>query len=145
MTITDRPWTALPVPYAVDFADRIPKERYYDADFFELEKKLFWPRVWQMACRLEEIPNPGDYAEYEILDQSIVVVRGEDMQVRAYYNACKHRGVKLIQGHGSTSTGFTCSFHGWCYGLDGANTFVFRPNLFAEHNLGDLDLTPVRC
>ena len=84
MTITERPWAALPVPYAVEYPDRIPKERYFDREFFELERKRFWPRVWQMACRLEEIPNPGDYAEYQILDQSILVVRGEDMWDRAY-------------------------------------------------------------
>lgn len=147
MTITEPKWAALPVPFAVEDPDRIPKERYYDPEFFELEKKMFWPRVWQMACRLEEIPNPGDYAEYQILDQSIVVVRGEDMQVGAYYNVCRHRGVKLVKGHGSSLSGFTCPFHGWCYGLDGSNTFVYRPNLYAEHNRvpGELDLVPVRC
>ena len=56
-------------------ADRIPKQRYYDPDFYALEAELFWPRVWQMACRLEEIPKPGDFVEYEILDESIIVVR----------------------------------------------------------------------
>lgn len=147
MTITERPWTALPVPYAVVEPDMIPKERYYDPEFFELEKKKFWPRVWQMACRLEEIPNPGDYAEYEIFDQSIIVVRREDMEVRAYYNACRHRGVKLIKGHGNCRSGFTCSFHGWCYGLDGKNTFVYQPALFTDDRLDpeDISLTPVRC
>ena len=68
-------WTPLPVPWAVQAADRIPKQRYYDPEFYALENELFWPRVWQMACRLEEIPNPGDFVEYEILDQSIIVVR----------------------------------------------------------------------
>ena len=68
-------WTPLPVPWAVQTPDRIPKQRYYDPDFYALETELFWPRVWQMACRLEEIPKPGDYVEYEILDQSIIVVR----------------------------------------------------------------------
>lgn len=145
MTSTERHWTPLDVPYAVESPDRIPKERYYDPEFFELEKKHFWPRVWQMACRLEEIPNPGDYAEYEILGQSVIVVRGDDMGVRAFDNACRHRGVKLARGHGNTSTGFTCSFHGWCYALDGQNTFVYRPDMYAEHNRGELGLTPVRC
>ena len=68
-------WTPLPVPWAVQSVDRIPKQRYYDPEFYALEAELFWPRVWQMACRLEEIPKPGDFVEYEILDQSIIVVR----------------------------------------------------------------------
>ncbi len=68
-------WSALPVPYAIEVPDRVRKERYYDPEFFAMEAELLWPRVWQMACRLEEIPEPGDFAEYEILDQSVIVVR----------------------------------------------------------------------
>lgn len=87
-----------------------------------MEAELFWPRVWQVACRLDEIPDVGDYAEYVILDQSIIVVRTSDTDVKAYYNACRHRGVKLVEGHGNCRSGFICSFHGWCFGLDGAST-----------------------
>src|SRR5581483_7789136 len=135
------------VPYAVDVPDRIAKQRYYDADFYALEGERLWPRVWQMACRLEEIPEPRDYVEYEILDQSIVVVRTDDMGVRAFQNSCRHRGVKIVEGRGTCRSGFVCPFHGWCYGADGANTFVPRARTFAEHNLaaGDIDLVPVRC
>ena len=100
-----------------------------------------------MACRLEEIPQPHDFVEYEILDQSIIVVRTDDMDVRAFQNACRHRGVKVVEGRGTCESGFTCPFHGWCYGLDGKNTFVPRATTFAEHNLqpDDIDLRPVRC
>jgi phenylpropionate dioxygenase-like ring-hydroxylating dioxygenase large terminal subunit len=140
------------VLYGVEYADRIPKERYYDREFFELEAEQLWPRVWQMACRLEEIPNPDDFAEYQILDQSIVVVRTEDpdtgeLGVTAFQNACRHRGVRVVTGHGTCEGGFTCPFHGWCYSPDGTNTGVPRRRTFSEHNLepGDIDLTPVRC
>src|SRR5579883_2253396 len=85
------------IPWAVTRPDRIPKQRYYDAEFFAMEAELFWPRVWQMACRLEEIPNPGDFAEYEILDQSVIVVRAAADEVRAYSNSCRHRAVKLVE------------------------------------------------
>jgi phenylpropionate dioxygenase-like ring-hydroxylating dioxygenase large terminal subunit len=147
MAIVDRKWSALPVPFAIEVPDRVPKERYYDPSFYQLEAELLWSRVWQMACRLEEIPEAGDFVEYEILDQSVVVVRAQDMSVRAYQNACRHRGVKLVEGRGTLGTGFTCPFHGWCYGLDGANTFVSQSQMFSEHNLdgGDINLTPVRC
>lgn len=140
-------WAALPVPFAIEVPDRIPKERYYDRTFYDMEAELLWPRVWQMACRLEEIPRAGDFVEYEILDQSVAVVRDEDMGVRAYQNACRHRGVKVVEGSGTLASGFTCPFHGWCYGLDGANTFVSQSKSFSEHNLrpGDIDLVPVRC
>ena len=135
--------------YAMEYPDRVPKERYFDRDFYALEAERLWPRVWQMACRLEEIPNPGDAVEYQILDQSVVVARTGDGagDVRAFQNACRHRGVKLVDGRATCESGFTCPFHGWCYGLDGANTFIPRPKTFGEHNLesGDIDLTPVRC
>jgi phenylpropionate dioxygenase-like ring-hydroxylating dioxygenase large terminal subunit len=147
VAIVDHKWSALPVPHAIQLRDRVPKERYFDAEFYQLEVELLWPRVWQMACRLEEIPEAGDFAEYESLDQSIVVLRTEDLGVRAFQNACRHRGVKVVQGWGRCETGFTCPFHGWCYGSDGRNTFVPRAQTFSEHNLqpGDIDLTPVRC
>lgn len=147
MNEADARWASLPVPWAVERPDRIPKQRYYDPEFFAMEAELFWPRVWQMACRLEEIPRPGDVVEYEILDQSIIVVRGDDLGVRAYHNACRHRAVKLVEGTTSCPSGFVCSFHGWCFGLDGANTFVEQPEMFAADNVlpADLALVPVRC
>ena len=135
------------VPYAMELPDRVPKERYFDQDFYALERERLWPRVWQMACRLEEIPAVGDAVEYEILDQSVIVVRAADGQVRAFQNACRHRGVKLVDGRATCDSGFVCPFHGWSYGLDGANTFLPRPSTFAEHNRrpDDIDLRAVRC
>jgi Rieske 2Fe-2S family protein len=143
---TEANWLPLPVPWAVDAPDRIPKQRYYDPDFYAMEAELFWPRVWQMACRLEEIPKAGDFVEYEILDQSIIVVRVDSDTVRAYHNACRHRGVKLIEGNGNRRT-FVCPFHGWCWGIDGRNTFVLRPEAFDEHNMSpeELQLVSVKC
>src|SRR6476646_10260841 len=98
-TVEKRP--VLPVPFAMQLPDRVPKERYFDADFYAMEAELLWPRVWQMACRLEEIPRPGDFVEYEILDQSVVVVRTDDTTVHAFQNACRHRGVKVVVGRGT--------------------------------------------
>jgi phenylpropionate dioxygenase-like ring-hydroxylating dioxygenase large terminal subunit len=152
MAIVEQKRPAQTVPHAIEIPDRIPKERYYDPEFFELEAERLWPRVWQMACRLEEIPEPFDFAEYQILDQSIVVVRTEDpdtheLGVTAFQNTCRHRGMRVVQGHGTCQSGFTCPFHGWCYGPNGENTGVPRRRTFSEHNLEahDLDLTAVRC
>ena len=147
MAILDQQRSALPVPYAMEFRDRVRKERYFDADFYQLEVERLWPRVWQMACRLEEIPAPYDFVEYEFLDQSIIVLRTDDQGVRAFQNTCRHRGTRVVQGRGTCASGFTCPFHGWCYGLDGRNTHVPRAKTFSEHNLSpdDINLIPVRC
>ena len=85
MATVDQRRSALPVPYAIDVPDRVRKERYFDADFYQLEVEMLWPRVWQMACRLEEIPQPRDFVEYEFLDQSVVVLRTDDMQIEAIH------------------------------------------------------------
>ncbi|MGD0880176.1 MAG: aromatic ring-hydroxylating dioxygenase subunit alpha [Acidimicrobiales bacterium] len=144
--MTDQRRSTVPVPFAVELPDRIPKERYYDPGFFQQEVDLLWSRTWQMACRLEEIPQPDDFTEYQILDQSILVIRTED-GARALQNVCRHRGVRVAEGRGTCDNGFVCPFHGWCYAPDGTNTFVSKARTFAEHNLqpGDIDLTPVRC
>lgn len=137
----------MPVPFAMELPDRVPKERYYDPEFFALEVEQLWSRTWQMACRLEEIPGPGDYTTYEILGRSVIVVRGDDGGVRAFENTCRHRGVELVQGPGTCEDHFTCPFHGWCYGRDGANTRIPMRKSFGAGNLraGDIDLVPVRC
>ncbi|MBV9410260.1 MAG: Rieske (2Fe-2S) protein, partial [Acidimicrobiia bacterium] len=106
-------------------ADLIPKERYISREFVDLEMQRLWPRVWQIACREEEIPQPGDFVEYVIGDQSIIVVRRADGAIGAYYNACLHRGNKLGTGAGSfPEERIKCSYHGWCYDLAGCVTSV---------------------
>ena len=123
------------VPFVVTQPDRIPKQRYYDKEFYALECERFWPRVWQMACRLEEIPKRGDYVVYDILDQSIIVMRLDERTIKAYYNACRHRGVQLLKDRGSRPTGVRCPFHGWSWNINGECTFVFTPEVFDERTI----------
>ena len=124
--------------------DFIPKEDYLSRDFAALEAEHLWPKVWQIACRLEEIPNKGDYVTYDILDESIVVVRGNDDTVNAFYNACPHRGNTLTEGCGSARQ-FVCSFHGWRFGLDGRNIAVIDRHDWAGCLADeDIGLSPVK-
>ncbi len=132
-------------PYLVTDPERIPTQRYYDQQFYELECERVWPHVWQMACRLEQIPNVGDWVEYRILNRSVIVVRTKD-GVKAFHNACRHRGVELASGHGNCKTaGFICPFHGWRWNMDGENTFVYGKHLFSEHQLNKSDLALRGC
>ena len=127
--------------------EQIPVQRYYDEEFYKLECERLWPRVWQMACRLEEIPEVGCWVEYKILDKSVIVVRTKS-GVKAFHNVCRHRGVKLaIGGRGECEAqGFTCPFHGWRWNIDGKNTFVLTPQIFSEESLqaAEIDLKPCR-
>lgn len=109
----------------------IPKHRYIDAEFLQLEYDRIFARTWQMACRLEEIPEAGDDLEYEIGDQSILVVNRGEGVLKAYFNACPHRGMALARGRGNKKE-LRCSFHGWCFDLDGRSTYVHEEQDFGE-------------
>jgi phenylpropionate dioxygenase-like ring-hydroxylating dioxygenase large terminal subunit len=120
-------------------------DRYISCDYAAKEKRLLWPRVWQIACREEEIPTPGSYVTYEIADESIVVIRTRDNRVAAFHNVCPHRGRRLVQGCGNAGL-FRCRYHGWTYNIDdGRNTHVQDRDDWAG-GLDDErpDLRPVR-
>ncbi|OJZ68993.1 (2Fe-2S)-binding protein [Mycobacterium paraffinicum] len=103
----------------------VPKGRYIDPEFLHLELEHLFTQVWQPACREEEIPDPGNFCEYTIGRQSIMVVRQNDGTIKAFYNACTHRGMKVVRGRGCADDGvLRCGFHGWRYTLDGRSQFV---------------------
>jgi len=101
-------------------ADYIPASDYVSPQFARREEERLWPRVWQMACREEEIPKVGDYYTYDIVDDSIIVVRTAPDEIKAYHNVCMHRGRRLTKGCGHTVK-LHCKFHGWQWNLDGKN------------------------
>lgn len=98
-------------------------EPYVSADYARREADALWARVWQMACRVEELPKVGDFVTYDILDQSIIVVRSAPDRIRAFYNVCMHRGRRLTEGCGQAKL-FHCKFHGWQWDLDGGSIRV---------------------
>ena len=135
------------VPFKVSDPEKIPAQRYYDPEFYRLECERLWPRVWQMACRLEQIENVGDWVEYANLGSSVIVTR-TTAGVRAYHNACRHRGVQLVPSgaHGNCKTqGFICPFHGWRWNGEGKNTFVYGRHLFNDDLLGEAELRLREC
>jgi nitrite reductase/ring-hydroxylating ferredoxin subunit len=102
----------------------IPVERYFSKDHFEKEVKHVWMKVWQWACREEDIPNVGDYHIYEVVGKSLIVVRTPDMSIKAFYNSCLHRGRKLVTLNGCRNE-FRCPYHGIAWNNDG--TFKDNP------------------
>src|SRR5215813_6998746 len=98
-------------------------ESYISKKYAEEESRHLWGKVWQHACRVEEIPRVGDFVTYEILNDSIIVVRAADDTIRAYHNVCMHRGRRLLSGCGHIQQ-LVCRFHGWRWNLHGENTHV---------------------
>jgi phenylpropionate dioxygenase-like ring-hydroxylating dioxygenase large terminal subunit len=119
-----------PLISEIDFAPfvmRVPTDRYHSAEYHERERKRLWMRVWQVAGRADEIPEPGDWMEYRLFTQSYVLVRGRDGVVRGFVNSCRHRGNALCEGRGRSAR-FTCPYHNWSYGLDGKLLAVAKPD-----------------
>jgi nitrite reductase/ring-hydroxylating ferredoxin subunit len=104
----------------------IPVEAYTSQAYARAENEQLWGKAWQAACRVEELGNVGDYVTYDILDESIVVVRTANDQLRAFYNVCMHRGRRLTEGSGHTNQ-FFCRFHGWHWNIEGECTRVLDP------------------
>ena len=103
----------------------ISKDRYTEASFAKLEFERLWTRTWQFACREEHIPEVGDYYVYDLGPYSFIVTRVSKNEIRAYYNACLHRGTKLrASGTIGRASEFRCPFHGWSWNVDGSNKDV---------------------
>ena len=108
-------------------------EAFTSRDYAKAEADRLWARVWQMAGRVEEIPEVGSYLTYEIGDDSILVVRTASDKLKAYHNVCPHRGRRLVSTPPGanracgTKKRFVCGFHGWAFDLEGKNAHVLDP------------------
>ena len=99
---------------------RVPAHVYYSQEWHDLEVEKLWSRVWQFACLVDDIPNPGDYHVYDIAHLSFLIVRTADGGIKALRNACLHRGRKLRTCEGKGAKNLRCAFHGWNWNLDGS-------------------------
>jgi phenylpropionate dioxygenase-like ring-hydroxylating dioxygenase large terminal subunit len=94
-------------------------DRYLSREFHEQEVEHVWKRTWQMVCRETEIAQPGDCQLYEITRYSIMVARTEAGELKAFHNACLHRGRALVDASGQREN-FRCPYHGFTWNLDGS-------------------------
>ncbi|MYM62408.1 SRPBCC family protein [Pseudomaricurvus sp. HS19] len=113
-----------------------PAEAYISKDYAEAEGDKLWSRVWQIAGRVEEIPDVGSYITYDIGTDSILIVRSTDESIKAYHNVCPHRGRKLVstpaganqavgkKDQAGEHPGFFCNYHGWTFNLEGQATYI---------------------
>lgn len=122
----------------------VPRERYISPRFAELEIERMWSRVWQYACREEEIAEPGDCAVYDGPGASILVVRGDDMEIRAFYNSCPHRGMRMCFTNTSVPR-FTCPFHSMQWSLEGRLQHIPSEWDFLQVDRNRFNMKPVRA
>ena len=107
-----------------------PVDAFISRDYAEAEKERLWPKIWQHAARVEEIPEIGNFVTYEIGDDSILIVRTAADSIKAYHNVCPHRGRRLVDTPCGANNAcgrkmrFVCGFHGWTFDLEGNNVYV---------------------
>ena len=122
----------------------LPGWTYTSEAFFELEKTELILKNWQLVCHISNIPKAGDYFTFEIFNERVFVIRGEDNNVRAFHNFCSHRGTKLIDETSGTCKGkITCPYHAWGYDFNGNLIKVPYENQFIDFNKNDHKLKSV--
>jgi phenylpropionate dioxygenase-like ring-hydroxylating dioxygenase large terminal subunit len=97
----------------------IPAHIYNDEEIFRLERDRLFSRAWLFVGHESEVPQPGDYVVRRVLQDSFIITRGEDGQVRALFNMCLHRGMQVCRAEMGNASHFRCPYHGWSYRNDG--------------------------
>ena len=121
----------------------VPFNRYVEENFVDLEIEHVWNKFWQVACRVEDIPRIGDRINYDIIDNSYLIIRTGQNAFRAFHNACRHRGRKLCETK-QNGQNIRCAFHGWTYGSDGKLDWVPYEQDFPQLDRKHLSLVPVQ-
>lgn len=96
----------------------MPPAAYFSEAFLGHELREIFAKEWVCVGRVEEVAEPGDYIALDLVGESLLVVRGDDRQVRVLSNVCRHRWSQVASGHGNTRR-FVCPYHAWTYDLEG--------------------------
>ncbi|WP_155264146.1 aromatic ring-hydroxylating oxygenase subunit alpha [Sphingomonas segetis] len=121
----------------------LPGWLYFDPEFFTAEKRAFLRAAPQVVCHESEIARPGEWRTLEYLGDSIIVIRGDDGEVRAFSNVCRHRGSRLVDGTGGSGKVLTCPYHAWSYARDGRLVGVPHRHEYPGLQTEKLGLFPV--
>ena len=131
-TKPDLPAMQLPITDAPETSFTLPSSYYTDPAVYEREKELIFYRTWQYVAHKSAFENPGDFVTLKICDQNVFVMMGQDSELRAFYNVCRHRAHELLSApHGNVASVIVCPYHAWTYeregGLRGARFSENRP------------------
>ena len=109
----------------------LPRELYVSEEAFKFDTQVMLPSVWLYACTVAHVKKPGDYFIFELAQNSIIIVRGRDNAVRAFWNSCRHRGAKLCLEQKGSAPRLMCPF---CDVGRPARHYLPRPRLGAQPN-----------
>ena len=128
-----------------EMAFSLPSRYYYDAGVFQREVEAIFHPAWHFAGHRSEVKEPGDFIKVDVLDQSVLVVCGEDGVARAFHNVCRHRGTRLVEERrGRIERVIRCPYHAWAYRLDGRLRHAPRSESVRSFDTGAVSLAPVQ-
>lgn len=104
----------------LEHASTIPSSWYINQNLYELEQQTVFTNSWQLAARVDQLREPGQYVTWEISGEPIVIVRGSDGQLRGFFNVCRHHAAAVMTEPAGTAPHLRCPYHGWTYSLEGA-------------------------
>jgi phenylpropionate dioxygenase-like ring-hydroxylating dioxygenase large terminal subunit len=121
----------------------LPGWTYFNAELLALETETLFRRHWQLACHVNDIPEPGDYLTFDVAGERALILRGRDGRVRAFHNLCRHRGSRVVAGERGQCTVLICPYHGWAYNLDGTLRSPAHPKSLPHLDPVEWGLKPV--
>lgn len=141
----DVPWTSAERGTHQPENVALPYKYYLEPEYVAEEVEKIWKKCWQVACRIEDIPNVGDRISYEVGTLSFLIVHSAKNEFRAFWNSCRHRARRLCGEKAESGDMIQCPFHAWSYDLNGKLTWVPRWEEFTQATPKNYSLRPVQC
>ena len=126
-------------------ASLLPARAYHDEAIFAWEQEEIFLRDWIAVGREEDVPEPGSFALCDLFGENVLLVRGRDQVIRAFYNVCRHRGTAVEERECGKAVRFQCPYHAWIYDLDGRLVRAKHTDDLDDFSLDTFGLTPIRC
>jgi len=98
----------------------IPAPWYFDTRIEQLERSSVFAASWQVVGRLDQVEKPGQFFTIDVNQEPLLIARGDDGKLRAFYNVCRHHAAAVVPEAAGCAKQFRCPYHGWTYGNDGA-------------------------
>ncbi|MEZ5926427.1 MAG: ring-hydroxylating oxygenase subunit alpha [Hyphomicrobiaceae bacterium] len=121
----------------------LPARYYFDPEIYKRELETIFYRTWNYVGHISQLAEPGSFVTTQVGDQGIVAIRGQDGELRAFYNVCSHRAHELLKGCGKAKL-ITCPYHAWTYHTDGKLRSAVGQKKVAGFQATEFALKPVQ-
>ena len=138
------PEDVAPTRRVVEQASLLPPRVFHDPEIFEWEREAWFARSWLCVAREEDVSAPGEYVLVQAATESLALIRGDDGELRALYNVCRHRGARILEAESGRLARIQCPYHAWTYGLDGSLRRAKHTELLVGFEPEEHSLVPAR-